>query len=394
MKKGKSMKKGLVLGALCLSLVATACSMDKGAQKEDKTSTGGETVTTTEQAMKETVESTSYEHIYDDVLNHYYEIIRVLDENYEANDGEVGVLEVAFPCGRDSALKEIGYTIQDISGDGVPELVVGSCRGKEDDYYGSEIFALYTLSEQKPVLTLDGWARNRYKLMDKGEFYYCGSGGAAYTMFGIAVLSKDGQKLEWTDYYYTKERGNDMSDIGIFYNISGEWGDKNSVDVTDREEAIWKLMEYWDSTEGVLNFIPFEDYEYTGDMVFPQTESVGLSVAWGEKTLANLNNYIEFTACDSPMTDIVFLPDDQITDFKFMTLSMDSVDENGNVKFSTKQLSEYKELTKDCPLVVHLTFYGDSPYYGCSYMDENGQERKFAVLVSGMDGELVLDEIQ
>ena len=59
--------------------------------------------------------------------------------------GEMGVLESARAAG-DNAVYEMGYLIEDLSGDGIPELAVGGLNGMTN--------ALYTLVDGKPKLSL------------------------------------------------------------------------------------------------------------------------------------------------------------------------------------------------------------------------------------------------
>lgn len=51
------------------------------------------------------------------------------------------------------------------------------------------------------------------------------------------------------------------------------------------------------------------------------------------------------------------------------------------------------ELTPDTPLLAGVVFYGDMTTYGLIFTDAAGQQRAFAVSISGRNGMLVLDEI-
>ena len=86
--------------------------------------------------------------------------------------GEIGVLEAARDAG-DRAEYEMGYLVEDLSGDGIPELAVGQL--------GGPINALYTLVDGQPELVFEGWYRSSYVYMGDGHFYYYGSSSAAKT---------------------------------------------------------------------------------------------------------------------------------------------------------------------------------------------------------------------
>ena len=73
---------------------------------------------------------------------------------------------------------KLGYALQDLDSDGVPELIAGLMT---DDYYYSNIAAsLFTLKDGEPELVFASMARSRYEFFSEGGFLYEGSGGAAY----------------------------------------------------------------------------------------------------------------------------------------------------------------------------------------------------------------------
>lgn len=101
-----------------------------------------------------------------------------------------------------------------------------------------------------------------------------------------------------------------------------------------------------------------------------------------------------FTAETGEMqTRIVFSTDAAVRDFKVLALSFDEISEDGNIRFSKKELYSQARLTPDRPLVVTTVFYGDIPNNGVSYVDKDGVTRTFAVDMSGEDGSLYLSEI-
>ena len=79
---------------------------------------------------------------------------------------------LSLMCGRPE--QAWGYALQDLDGDGAPELLIGN---------GREIFDLYALQDGAPKKLLTGWERNAYVLCEDGTIYNTASGGAAYTVF-------------------------------------------------------------------------------------------------------------------------------------------------------------------------------------------------------------------
>ncbi|MCR5503655.1 MAG: hypothetical protein K6F53_11665 [Lachnospiraceae bacterium] len=77
-----------------------------------------------------------------------------------------------------------------------------------------------------------------------------------------------------------------------------------------------------------------------------------------------------------------------VKDFKLYRITL-SNDEEGkeNPGFEGSEVYSAPELTKDEPLLVTLTFYGDLPEYAYSYK-EDGKDLYFTISQSGMDGSL------
>ena len=66
--------------------------------------------------------------------------------------------------------------------------------------------------------------------------------------------------------------------------------------------------------------------------------------------------------------------------------------DDGSITFSSGTLCHLDVLSADCALVADLTFHGDLPCYGISYIDANGAFWRFAIEISGYDGSISLSE--
>ena len=134
----------------------------------------------------------------------------------------------------DEKLSAAGYTIEDINGDGTPELIVGMVGG-------NVLFNLYTLSEGEPVLVFDSFARNSYSLMEDGKFSYHGSSSAASSAFGVFSLPAGGTELECEDFWFSDIKpGTDM-EIGFYHNTAGVWEVESSEELEISEEEFWEM---------------------------------------------------------------------------------------------------------------------------------------------------------
>lgn len=184
-----------------------------------------------------------YTKVYSEVLGQYLKFIKSGEE--ETFDGATGVFEAVIGLQPEEALMYIGYTIQDVSGDGIPELLIGD-YSEANGGFGTMIYALYNCAKGTPECTFEGWYRNSYHWMGEGSFIYSGSGGAIYSMFGTATLSKDGTVLQWNDYYFTYEKDENFKEIGCYHNTIGV------ADKEISEELDITMDDFWDIESQIL----------------------------------------------------------------------------------------------------------------------------------------------
>lgn len=96
-----------------------------------------------------------------------------------------------------TALSDIGYCIQDIDGNGVPELMVTPMRLAEE--YPGLICDLYTLSGGTPVHLATSGERDRYYLNRDGRIAQEASGSAFTSIFCTYVIDSETCKLRTED---------------------------------------------------------------------------------------------------------------------------------------------------------------------------------------------------
>lgn len=118
-----------------------------------------------------------------------------------------------------------------------------------------------------------------------------------------------------------------------------------------------------------------------------------VSVKWADfDVLSGLDRYDVFYASEGEGTKVLFTPSRSVKDFKLLALTIEDVDENGNIKFASEEVYSRESLDPECPLAAALDFFGDIPNNGFSYVDDNGTIKSFAINISGEDGSLILTE--
>lgn len=119
-----------------------------------------------------------------------------------------------------------------------------------------------------------------------------------------------------------------------------------------------------------------------------------VSVKWADTdVLSELDRYDVFYISEGEGTKVLFTPSRSVKDFKLLALTIEDVDENGNIKFASEEVYYRESLDPECPLAAALDFFGDIPNNGFSYVDDNGTIKSYAVNISGEDGSLIITEI-
>ena len=148
------------------------------------------------------------------------------------------------------------------SGDEIPELLICAVEENGADFScGSEILAAYTCADKMPQYCFEGWSRSSYHYLGDGEFFYQGSGGAMYSMFGVYTLSQDGSGLSCEDYYFTFEKNEGSTEIGFYHNTSGAWDKSLSQELSITSELFWQMAAVFEDQIQSIPLIPFSAYE-------------------------------------------------------------------------------------------------------------------------------------
>lgn len=223
------MLKKITASILSILMVCCLVACNKNTDKE-------------ENAVKPTNEpKIDYTAKYEKPLAAVYEFIVNIEGKVGPEDGMLGVWDAALALG-DKALDEIGYTFKDLNGDDVSELLIGAFGKTDDAFTNNEIYMIYTLENDEPKFLLEGRSRSMYSLKDDGKFFYMGSNGAAYSMFGIYNISKNNE-IVCEDYYFTYPDDNDPAKIEIYHNEKGIFYREESEKLDITLDEFWTLQE-------------------------------------------------------------------------------------------------------------------------------------------------------
>ena len=330
-------------------------------------------------------EAQDYEAVYAPVLASVADLLSCeTPDDHIVGPGETGVRENRIGTAAEDALWKVGYAIRDLSGDGIPELIIAQVETQEGMVsFGKRILAIYTCFGNSPSLLVEGWGRNRYYLLPDGSILNEGSSGAAYSCLGIFRLSTNGDLLEWLDFYFTDVQG---EEIVTYYNQAGIWDasyeGNQLVDVD-----FWRLWEIMEADQEELTLTAFYYYqtENPGSIVVPQWYSEGV-----------LEDVEQVTLSDSAYSTKIALCayNGAVTDLQLLFLELAEEAQEDSIAFRETAVKAIPTLEPGKPLVVQLEFGCAIPNFGIRYTDNSGITKTYSVMQSGMDGSLLMNEIQ
>ncbi len=305
-----------------------------------------------------------------------------------------GVMEVSS-MERSELLQYLGYTFEDISGDGIPELLIGIIPDEDAEMPETQFFlGGYACKDGEPVCFLEGGARNVYEWLGDGRFFNYGSGGYAYSGFGTFHISEDGAELQCEEWYFSDTKDENSDEIAFYHNTTGEWDKAASEELDIDFDAFWELADKYDVELETMKLTPFADYPYTGPISQPlecKVRADFFDEAAHQNVQYEYDDASKFFASDEQFeTTVLFCSDEGVKDFKLLALTLKDVDANGDADFDVSEVFSVPELRANVPLMVPMNFPGDIPSNGFSYTDTDGTTRTYSVSISGRDGSLVI----
>lgn len=330
-----------------------------------------------------TAEEPDCEALYAPILASIAELLSCENpETHVSGPGETGIYELRMGTGPEDALWEVGYAFRDLSGDGIPELIIAQVDSQEVKLsYGKQILALFSCAQGSPNLLLEGWARNRYCLLSDGSLLNQGSGGAAYSCLGLFRPDTQGTQMDCLDFFFTWEEGDR---IDTYHNTDGIWEVPHEGN-EPVELDMWRMSEILEADAQLLELTAFAFYEMEEHP----------SLLWPQWNIYEDLEHCIVLSDEEYSTQIALCAyQGAVTDVQLLSLELEEVSEEGAVRFKQTVLETVPTLAPGKPLVVQLAFGCTIPNFGVRYTDDAGVTRAYSILQSGMDGSLLMTEIE
>ncbi len=349
-------------------------SVEKTIEETTETTDGTtdeKTEKTTENALvktKDTTGETTEENAQTDSTELYRELLDdycILYDSFEKGDDYTqefcdkygdGVSDMAVRGGR----VKHGYAFDDITGDGVDELIIGLL---EDD--GSRVEAVFTINDGKYINLITAMERYSVKLLSDNSFFAHGSDGAGFSTnerlminnAGTEVALKESYVYDAADVLYDEGDGSydnaSYEDDRFWFYTTDENASYPDFQSTTYAEA-QSYINAQTSKEVQISFINFNDYISDGI----QDETVG------ETAPTSTDNYIELK--EYMGTDF----------FDFVNMFKDMYDQHASSGLSytngylqtanddienSQNIVSFIGITGECNYTIHGIYYG-MPY--------------------------------
>lgn len=372
--------KNVLVGAMLLASLAmllNGCGSDKQAATQPK-------ATKVEEAAAAVAKVPAYEREYGKLVEGIYNFVNDGNMDKVPQQGMTGIYELRDHMGYVDALNMLGYTLQDINNDKVPELIFAILDNEKQGkgYYGKDIYAVYTFVDGKIKFVDEGWARSNIKLLANNMLLTRGNSSNTDYVLALKDLLPNGNK-RCIDMYFTRSKSNNEPGLDVYRNNVGR------DDVAVSQKTNMTADDFFDmGTEMAgdsvkLELLPLKEYKQRGfkGLAMQYLECMGVHELQDVK--ADLSKY-EQVSVPNPFkgADVIFRSTKNLEEFRLLELA------------SGKSVYCKDLLMADEKLVLHLESLETIPKNGISFKDDAGIERRFAILQSGKDGSIYLQEIE
>lgn len=372
--------KNVLVGAMLLASLAmllNGCGSDKQAATQPK-------ATKVEEAAAAVAKVPAYEREYGKLVEGIYNFVNDGNMDKVPQQGMTGIYELRDHMGYADALNMLGYTLQDINNDKVPELIFAILDNEKQGkgYYGKDIYAIYTFVNGKIKFVDEGWARSNIKLLANNMLLTRGNSSNTDYVLALKDLLPNGNK-RCIDMYFTRSKSNNEPGLDVYRNNV----DRDDVAVSQKTNMT--ADDFFDmGTEMAgdsvkLELLPLKEYKQRGfkGLAMQYLECMGVHELQDAKF--DLSKY-EQVSVPNPFkgADVIFRSTKNLEEFRLLELA------------SGKSVYSKDLLMADEKLVLHLESLETIPKNGISFKDDAGRERKFAILQSGKDGSIYLQEIE
>lgn len=232
----------MAIGVVAAMSAGSSCKQASGSGSGGGADTAADTIA-------EASALPGYERAYRALLS---EAKQCIGSGAEGSAAVEGIVSAAAGKTPEEALQALGYAITDVSGDSIPELIIGAvAKNPHTAVVGNELYAVYAYADGRARLILSGNARNPYYMRQYGDFIHEGSEGAGCSFFGIYMLDSTATQVTCIDFSFTSYEADGVTQA-VYFNES------SVCDVAASTRSGLTIDEYWNMVseqEGVTQLV-------------------------------------------------------------------------------------------------------------------------------------------
>lgn len=192
---------------------------------------------------------------YAAILDKYYEALK--EQQGEGKLLEKGLSTLCTYCYEGNAMKNVGYALLDLTGDGEPELLIGAING--DAYVEKMVFDMYTIVDGTPVQLFVGRERNGYYICEEEAGIYLienkASSGATQNVWHYFSIEKDRLNIVQGIVYDAASH----PDAPWFMTYDTDWDTGNDTPVD--ENMANSIINSYEARYMMPEYTAFENYK-------------------------------------------------------------------------------------------------------------------------------------
>ena len=162
----------------------------------------------TSQGVVVSADSEAWKTAYGNVLWQYYDVWNTEGVSMEMYDDKNSIVNYVVYFGPFSDEANLAFSVTDLDGNQVPELVIGHTYVSEESEFFN-VFDVFTYADGQVVQLFRAGERSGLTMCRDGIISENGSGGAAYNYQWYYVINPDGKSANIIAYYYIN--GSDMT---------------------------------------------------------------------------------------------------------------------------------------------------------------------------------------
>lgn len=316
---------------------------------------------------------------YSKILSTIYDIIETGTIDFEKYMGETGILNTIRDYGQTRLFELFGYYVTDISGDGVPELIIGNMQTDPTSPL-VYVYSVHTLVNGEPYLVFESGVGNNYCASPEGKIYYYGDEDN-YRFYELSQLSKNGKDLICLDFYYSIENYH-ISETNYYHNKLGYIDVDNSTLLSISAEEFSAYNDNLIQQMSPIGLFPFTAYDRRNGQTFgviPRKTNIE------EESLFNTT---VITINPNPQTDVSLWPSRPIKNLKLLALEH-YFDDKGKTRYKTKEIDSFGDADIELSFLLRMTFTGYYATVGFSF-EEDGRTKKYALHMDKDTGSIYL----